>query len=434
MHKLSLVATSLLASSLFAQGVPEAAEPNNTTLTAQILAEGDQAYGDITSADDDWFQITLAADSDYLIWTGPGAGAAIGDTIVALLDSTGTTVLAGADDGNTATHGFYSVFQGTLPAGVYYLSVTGWSTSTVGSYTLDVVLAAPGTYFLPVNPLTPVAEAPEDNDPRNVGGISTISAVDTTNSGNISVGTGNASYTDPSADYDFYEITVATAGQLTMETVGGATAPAMTDTVLFFADAAHTLLAFDDDSGGGLFSLMSLAVSPGNYNVVVKGWDAGNYTLEVSLTATLPSGSASVAIAAGGCAGTAGTPALSLRLASGAGAITEMPVLGSEFFVDGSSLPASTLVIHVIGLGLLPSPFDLGAVGAPGCFIEVDPLDQSFAFSDASGNNYWGLRTPSGLSLIGLPLAQQLAVLDPAANALGVTSSNVITSVTGITH
>lgn len=436
MHKLFLAATPLLATSLLAQGVPEAAEPNNTTTTATQLLGGGQGSGDITAGDEDWFEISLAGPMDYKIWTSPGFAGQIGDTKVRILDSLGTTQIVDVDDGNTGTHGYYTTFAGTLAGGTYFVAVRGFDAGTVGSYTLDVVLAATGTYVAPGGgPLTPVAEGPEDNDPRNIGGAATVSAPDTLNSGNISTGGGGASYTDPSADYDFYQVTVASSGTLVMETVVGAAAPALGDSVIFIADAAFALLGFDDDSGSGFLSLLNYNVTPGTYNVVVKGWSTGNYDLEIRLVPTLPSGASTVSINAGGCAGTSGTPLLGTRESSThAGVRPEVPVLGTDFFLDGSSMPANAPVLRVIGLDPLGTPFDLGGLGASGCQIEPDPIDQSFAVADANGNDFWGLGSPASVAFIGLTVEQQLAVLDPGANGLGLTVSNSVSSVFGVSH
>ncbi|MBM4063754.1 MAG: hypothetical protein FJ265_22045, partial [Planctomycetes bacterium] len=162
-----LAALPLLVPFATAQGVPEGAEPNNTLATAAVLPAGAQAYGDIDTSgtDEDWFRISLSAASDYKIWTGPGCSGQIGDTIVRIYAADGVTVLTEVDDGNAATHGLYSTFQGTLAAGDYYVAVRGFSTSS-GSYTLDVVLAPLGTYVQVAPPLTAGTEGPENNDPR----------------------------------------------------------------------------------------------------------------------------------------------------------------------------------------------------------------------------------------------------------------------------
>ncbi len=54
--------------------------------------------------------------------------------------------------------------------------------------------------------------------------------------------------------------------------------------------------------------------------------------------------------------------------------------------------------------------------------------------TDTVGQSYWALPLPFQQNLIGLPLQQQILVVDPAANALGLTTSNRVSSVCGLTH
>ncbi|MCA8977069.1 MAG: PPC domain-containing protein [Planctomycetes bacterium] len=430
MPRLLCAAMPLLALPLLAQGTPEAAEPNDTTLTATVLVPGEQGFGDITAGDEDWFKVTLASASDLKVWTSPGFSGQIGDTKVRILAADGTTVLIDVDDGDLSTHGYYTTFVvGNYAPGDYYVAVRGFSGTTAGTYTLDVVAAPAGTY---VPPLAPIAEFHEDNDPRLIGGIATVSAVNTLNSGEILLGGGGASYTDPTADYDFYQVVIGTGGTLVMETLGGAPFPALADSVIFLVDAGLAVLASDDDGGAGTLSLLTYTVTPGTYYVVVKGWGVGFYDLAISMA---PTGPATFVMRAGGCAGSAGTPTLGTRESSThPGVRPELPILGSEFFVDGENIPANGPLMRVIGLDPLASPFDLTPYGAPGCQIEVDPLDQSFALADAAGVDFWGMLSPAAVALLGLTVEQQLAILDVSANGLGLTVSNRTSSVFGITH
>jgi hypothetical protein len=97
-------------------------------------------------------------------------------------------------------------------------------------------------------------------------------------------------------------------------------------------------------------------------------------------------------------------------------------------------MPANAPLVRVAGFSALNPPYDLGSSGAPGCFVEVDPLFVVFDQADASGVHFWNLDLPQNVAFIGVTLEQQIAVLDPAANALGITTSNRVSSVFGITH
>jgi hypothetical protein len=123
----------------------------------------------------------------------------------------------------------------------------------------------------------------------------------------------------------------------------------------------------------------------------------------------------------GGCAGTAGTPHLSVR---GAGNPTELPWLGTEFFVDETNLPAGGVYFRLLGLAGLSPPFDLGVLGAPGCLVEVNSLATTLAFASPGGTGFWGFQLPSVPAYEGTQLFYQLAALDLPANALGLTTSN----------
>lgn len=439
-----LAAAVLLASSVTAQGVAEGAEPNGSAATATALANGLQAYGEISTADADWFEITLTAAADYRIWTGPGFSGQIGNTRVRLLASDGVTVLADVDDGGPATHGLYTVFDGSLASGTYYVEVRGFTATATGSYTLDVALAPPGTYVPPAPVLTAMNEGPENNDPRPAfgGGTPSLAGFDTQVLGNIAAGGGNGtSITSPGKDYDWYKLSVTTPGSYVFRTTATPTAPApfVNDTVLHLCDGAYQRLAFNDDFGGTWSQLTYYISTPGTYYVVVSGYfgiSAGSYYLDIlDLPPSLPIGPAVTVIHPGGCAGSAGTPRLETRLSStGSGVRPERPVLGSQYWLDGRDLPANALVFAVIGFVAHAVPIDLTGFGAPGCQVEVDPIDWPIALADGNGDYFWAFALPSGLSFLGLPIEQQLVVHDPAANALGVTVSNRVSSVFGITH
>jgi hypothetical protein len=433
MQKFLLAAVPLLAPALLAQGTPEAAEPNNTTASAAVLALGAQAFGDIDASgtDEDWFKITLTSAADLRVFTAPGFAGEIGDTRVRLYAADGTTILIDVDDGNTTEIGYYTTWSlGGVAAGDYYVAVRGYDSTTFGSYTLDVIAAPVGTYVGVFGPLTPAVEGPEDNDPRNVGGVATATALDTSNSGNIATGANGTGYAVAGADYDFYQIVVPTAGLLRMATSGGPS-PTGTDTVIHLVDSSLARIAFDDDSGPGFYSLLSANVSAGIYYVAVSDYSTGNYVLDIGFLA-LPTGPSSVTIQAGGCAGSAGTPSLATRQEANFLTRPEQPVLGSTFVVDATSLPPNAPMFTLLGFVPLAVPIDLGFLGAPGCVVEVDAAATNFALADGAGVLYWSLATPVVPALIGLPLEQQVAVLDPAANSLGITVSNRVSSVTGI--
>ena len=107
-------------------------------------------------------------------------------------------------------------------------------------------------------------------------------------------------------------------------------------------------------------------------------------------------------------------------------------MLGSTFYIDGGNMAPGSLMLRLIGIHPLATPWDLGPLGAPGRQVEVDSLDRAFVFADATGSDYWPLTSPIIVGLIGLPIQQQIAVLDLSANAPGAVVSNRVSSVFGI--
>lgn len=434
MHKLLLAAISIFAPALLAQGTPEV-EPNDTAATATVLDLGSQGDGAIaTPGDADVWKITLPGPSDLRVWLNPGFFAPLGDSDLALLGPDGATVLAFNDDVDGMTNWLSLLVVGNLDAGDYYLRIRSsglYDASGTGSYTIDAVAAGPGMYVASHAPLSPIAESAEGNDPRLGGGVATVSAVDSTNAGYISRGNNGWGYDTPTADYDFYQIQVPVAGVLTMTTRGG-TAPAANDTCIHLVDASLARIAFDDDSGTDFFSRLTHNVTaPGTYYVTVSDWGTGNYILDITLSAPLPVGPATVTILPGGCGGvTLSTRPIAQPPASTIH--TEVPVLGSTFYVDGGGMEANSVGFRVVGISTLVVPFDLGAVGGPaGCTVEVDPLSVVFVLADGLGRYPWAMSTPASLDLVGLPLLQQLVALH---STLGLLASNRLASVCGVTN
>ena len=135
------------------------------------------------------------------------------------------------------------------------------------------------------------------------------------------------------------------------------------------------------------------------------------------------SGNAGVGLFGAGCAGSLGRSTLSY---SGA------PVLGTSMTVTVDNLPVDTAVLmngfSNMSWALGPLPFDASILGAPGCFLRVDPM--MTAFLSGSGNTAsWSLTIPNWASLAGLNLFQQAVVFDPgfnAANAIGSDAAGLL--------
>jgi len=135
----SLGAASRAAAKPIVSGVPQ---------THSIHVGGTLAGG----ADRDIVRFTLGVDSDLIIQTDLGVGAA--DTVLRLYDSAGVELFED-DEGNPAGNNLSRLTITDMPAGTYYVSVEEFSIAfgtarTIESYKLTLLAAAAGTRFSPV--------------------------------------------------------------------------------------------------------------------------------------------------------------------------------------------------------------------------------------------------------------------------------------------
>ena len=104
-----------------------------------------------------------------------------------------------------------------------------------------------------------------------------------------------------------------------------------------------------------------------------------------------------------------------------------LPQLGNAAFaIELSGAQTNTWGFSWFGFsnrtayGTTPLPFDLGALGAPGCALLVDPLASGALYVGPQGNANWPLPLPLDPALHRLVIYSQGATLAPGANALGV--------------
>lgn len=410
----------LLAAAAVAQQVPEGNEPNSSPVTATALPCGAEGVGQLgTAVDVDWWSLVLTAPSELFAETMPGSGSQVGDTILTLLDAGGAPLRTN-DNGVGAGH-YSRLHVPLLAAGSYFLAVErGAQAAPSGSYLLDVRCASPaasGSALL-------VGEGPENNDPRS-GGTPTTVPIDSRCSGTLSS-------TGPAGDWDFYRFTLLQPSLLRMRvdaTAAHPGTPRADDPVLYlYADGAPPVLLASAFAGSdyGVWNAELVARLPaGVYQVAVRGWQdsiAGSYYLDLRRVAA-----ASASTNPGGCAG---RMLDLLRTNSGPGAplALERPVIGRTYSLVGSSLGSNGICIHVYGV--TPVNVDLTGLGAPGCFLDVSWIDMVLLFADAAGTLSVVLPLGEDPTLLGVPLVNQLGVLD-FSNPLGITTSNSVTSVIG---
>ncbi len=204
--------------------------------------------------------VGIAGDVDYFAFAAVGGESYIVDVLLnSLSDSTltlygtnGTTQLAFDDDGGP---GLASQIVWDAPAsGTYFLKVAGYSTR-VGSYGLDIDVSSGGS-----------------DDYGNSSVTAFPIALNSTVNGNIEVG----------SDQDWFAFTVPDGANVSLATSLGS----LDDTTVALIDTDGTSqLAFDDDGGPGLASLINwTAPASGTYFAVVQSFGTGTGSYGLTLT------------------------------------------------------------------------------------------------------------------------------------------------------
>ncbi len=203
------------------------------------------------SGDVDVFRVVLPSAGRLAMHSGGPL-----DPNLELRDSGGALLLSDADSGPGAN--FQAVTL--LSAGTYYLHLSGFNASLIGSYRLH-------TNFTP----NAIALADDHNELPDTGTA-------------LSEGAGSAvaGNLSEAGDTDFFRITITQSGFLQVLTTGTAD----TDGALF--DSSGIQVLADDDSGASSNFLLPLAVTPGTYYARVRGYQGtatGAYSIYYTFTA-----------------------------------------------------------------------------------------------------------------------------------------------------
>ncbi|MBK9387489.1 MAG: PPC domain-containing protein [Planctomycetes bacterium] len=246
--------------------IAEGPEPNDRNAQPTAYACAQRGTGAISPAfDRDAWRFTLLQPSDLTVFTGAGASAPLPDSTLALYDAASGALLASNDD--YPGRGLYSQIDSVaLPAGDYLLEVAGYNDSR-GSYTLDLVCS--GTRSL----------IPESPEPNETASTATILGCDVRGTGVIAV----------AGDRDWWALLLGQRLVLEASTASHGSTP-VNDTTLRLLDAQGTALAFDDDTGPGLYSRLELALEAGTYYLEVGGFGTavGGYLLETRCRTPIP--------------------------------------------------------------------------------------------------------------------------------------------------
>ena len=129
-----------------------------------------------------------------------------------------------------------------------------------------------------------------------------------------------------------------------------------------------------------------------------------------------------------GCAGSAGTPSIQA-------APFERPWVGQTFFADIRNVPAGNATAALLGASNtlwqgIPLPVDLGVIGMPGCLLWTSD-ELVIPLPNPTGTPTLTLHMPPIGALVGLAFHNQVLVVDPGANPLGVVASNGATGIVG---
>jgi hypothetical protein len=126
-----------------------------------------------------------------------------------------------------------------------------------------------------------------------------------------------------------------------------------------------------------------------------------------------------------------GTPVGSAQISIDANTTADV---GDSVIYRLTGAPALTTVVLNIDEDLpayqgIPLPFDMSTLNAPGCHAYVGPTLSYGAMTDANGEASITILIPNSPGLNGLRLNAQWLITQSAANPLGVTASNAISTV-----
>jgi Ca2+-binding RTX toxin-like protein len=248
----------------FAPGPGEAAEdvvPGDTSSTASV-AVGGYVSGVIDfNGDHDWYAVTLVAGQTYTfqtILTGSG----LPDSLLVLRSAAGVQLATNDDAASAPNHYTFSEITFTATAtGTYFLDVSGFDVTDVGSFYLTVS--------------APAADA-----------IAASSAT----TASLTLGTATNGLFDANGDHDWYAVTL-TAGQsyvFNTSATGGAGDP---DTTLFLRNASGALLSYNDDGVGSYSQIRFTPTTTGTYYLDVAVWGnagTGAYRVTADVAPPLP--------------------------------------------------------------------------------------------------------------------------------------------------
>lgn len=271
LYHLTLNMTQSTPTPTFTPLVGDSYENDDTyTNASEILSGVQQQHSIHTASDVDWVKFTIDANSVVTISTSGLSG----DTQIYLYNSAGVPGTYYAYDDNGGI-GFFSGMTRTLTPGVYYLKIQeNGQNAVISSYyvSVDIGVITP-TY----TPTVVLGDSYEVDNTFNNAKV-------------IDLGTTQAHSIHAMGDADWVKFTVTQESIITIETSGS-----LSDTEMWLYDnlmVPTTQLAYDNDSGSGLFSAITRQLVPGIYYIKVGEYGNNatidNYNISVSALVITP--------------------------------------------------------------------------------------------------------------------------------------------------
>ena len=209
-----------------------------TRVTAGSATEGELEVG----GDEDWFSFTTTGAANVEVNSAGGI-----DTVGELIDAAGQR--SENDDGGSGSN---FRIAATVPGGTHYVRVRGYSSGTVGSYTLHVIVGPQGS------------RTDDHGDSREEAAA-------------VTAGTATEAALEVGGDEDWFSFATTGWSRVEVYSTGGI------DTVGELIDAAGQRSENDDGGSGSNFRIAA-TVPGGTHYVRVRGYSSGtvgSYTLHV---------------------------------------------------------------------------------------------------------------------------------------------------------
>ncbi len=360
---------------------------SSAATTGKLTVGGKTAGSVEVSGDTDWFAVTLAAGVTYRFDQTPTAGSAL-SSLVKMYDSTGALLATGV----AGTGGASQLSYQALTGGTYYVSAGALNTSTGGYSVAAAQTAAADDY-----------------------------AATTATTGKLVLGSTVTGSVEASGDADWFAVTL-TAGATYTFAVSVANGSAL-DPLLRLYNGSGTLLASDDDSGGGVNAKLTYrATASGTYYVSAGTLNSstGGYTVTAVQTAapddyaatTATTGKLVPGISAAGFVETAGD-ADWFAVTLNAGATYALNLAAAE----GSEIDPILRLYNSNG-ALLTSDDNSG--GGLNARVTYSPVTAGTYYASASGagNTIGGYSLSAGQLDLVAPVAVSFDPADGASNVL----------------